>query len=136
MKRRLELFPKKHFTCQEAHRIIGMLRSSDETIWDLALSIILNSNMRFFEPDRRQLMKQLHYLGPEEDKYAFRTYLIAGQKITYSAGIFDSTPRNPEREEVIDKIKKRHSKVSYRYEGFRVENGRKQYKRSAKNHYS
>lgn len=130
----------KMYEPKEAHTLIQMLKSEGSR--ELALNIVNTSKKRFFENERRTLHKELNLLKSTLGQPAWRWGYQSSQLQMWGtrnpgAGysqIYDDSER--ELLEEIQKAQWKHSKKSYTVQEWEKTHWKKEYRRSAKNHYS
>ena len=136
----MSLIGKKYrvYTPLEADTIRRMLRIEGSR--ELGLGIIINSGKRFREDDRRALYRELHLLKNQLGTAYYRWGYMSSQVQMWSpkTGAIE-TLYSDEDNAILESIKKaewQHSKRSYSTEEWQKNNRKKEYRRSAKNHYS
>jgi hypothetical protein len=129
------LASSKVYMTKEAHTILNMLKSEGSR--ELALAILNTSKRRFAEDDRRALYRELHFLKEslKVNRWTWG-YLNANNNWLYPT----TNPQYTEEDQaILDQVRItewRHSKRSYNTEEWEKNNRKKEYRRSAKNHYS
>ncbi len=132
----MSLLGRKHriYTPQEAYTVRRMLQAEGSR--ELALGIIKNSQKRFREDDRRALHKELDLLRKEVLTFSIPAQFGGIMTWMYNPGLDRADPEKDAFLKDIRTIEWQHSKKSYSTEEWQKNNRKKEYRRSAKNHYS
>lgn len=144
----LRLAGYKLYTSQEARTLRTML--GGEGTRDLAMNILLTSKKRFEEDDRRALHRELHLVkeslqpiwGYQTQQYMYASngaFVPVSNGGQYQRQMYHRSAQTDEDKALLEEIRKvewRHSKKTYRTEDWQKNNRKKEYRRSAKNHYS
>ncbi len=123
----------KLYTSQEARTIRTMLGSKGSQ--ELAVNIILTAKKRFMEDDRRALYRELNLIKKQMLADAPMWGYIQGSNRSFPYHVH-YTDEQKELLEEVRKVEWMHSKKSYGAQEWQAKNRKKEYRRSAKNHYS
>lgn len=121
---------------KEARVLLQMLQSEGSR--ELALNIVNTSKKRFFEDDRRALHRELHLiktsLGNAYYRWGYQSSQVQMWGTTGFQNIYSDEDKAILTE--IEKAQWKHSKKSYTMQEWEKTHWKKEYRRSAKNHYS
>lgn len=103
---------------------------------ELALGIIKGSKRRFFEDDRNKIIRELHHA--KRGVVLYEMAMVGGSTVSWNYNPAFDAP-DPHRDTLlllIRSIELAHSKGAYSHQRWQHNGRKKEYKRSAKNHYS